>query len=69
MAWHTRAIAYMLLRVNTTERCIIVKFGDSILVNVYMTCVSVPHHTDVHCDTHASISAYVRIFLLWRLKL
>ena len=43
-----------------TERYIIVQFGDSILVNVYMPCASVPHYTDVYCDTLASISAYVR---------
>jgi len=42
-----------------TERYIIVKLGDSILVNVYMPCASVPHYTDVYCDTLASISAYI----------
>ena len=42
-----------------TERYIIVKLADSILVNVYMPCASVPHHTDVYCDTLASILACV----------
>ena len=41
------------------ERFIILKFGDTLLVNVYMPCKSVRDYVDVYCDVLASISETV----------
>ena len=45
--------------VHKSERFVIVRYLDMLLINVYMPCKSVANYTDIYCDTLNNISAII----------
>lgn len=45
--------------IHKSQRFIIVRYSETLLVNVYMPCKSVVNYADIYCDTLNNISAII----------